>query len=62
MLSNHPQTIDKNNWYYEYRGHIKLIHMVYDDDGNYIQTDQIKIPWKRLSRSEKRRKQNADRG
>lgn len=53
-LSRMPQTIDEENWYYEHRSHILLVHEVRTAD-SYIRTDQIKIPWKMIERSRRRK-------
>ena len=50
-----PINIDKDNWYYEGKEAVCFVHRVIDTKGNYIRTDQIKIPWKRLLESVKRK-------
>jgi hypothetical protein len=53
--SRMPQDISKTDWYYERPGHIMLVHEVRDPNGEYIRTDQIKIPWRMLEKSHARR-------
>lgn len=50
-LVSSPQDIDKHNWYYEEEAGIEVIHQVIRDDGEYICTDSIVIPWDSLRRS-----------
>ncbi|GAG73227.1 unnamed protein product [marine sediment metagenome] len=50
-----PIHIDDNNWYYEEKGRFCLVHRVVDAKGNYLFTDQIRIPWKKLLESVKRK-------
>ena len=47
-LSRQPQAINERNWYYEEYSGIMIVHEVVDKNGNYVQTDQFKIPWKKL--------------
>ena len=54
-LSNNPQQIDKSSWYYENYSNIEIIHEVRTLSGALIQTDNIKIPWRKLLSSLKRR-------
>jgi hypothetical protein len=54
-ISLGPQHIDGHNWYYEYQGHILLIHEVLDKHGAVERTEEIKIPWRKLLRSLARR-------
>jgi hypothetical protein len=49
-----PQNIDENNWYYEGKNGIELIHQVLADAGDYVQTDSIFIPWEKLTHSVRR--------
>lgn len=49
-----PQSLDKDNWYYEYPSHLLLVHEVRTDLGTYIQTDQIEIPWDKIESSMRR--------
>jgi hypothetical protein len=49
--SRAPQQLGKHDWYYEYPACIILVHETRDDQGRYIQTDQIKIPWRKLEAS-----------
>jgi hypothetical protein len=63
-LSNNPQEIDKYNWYYEGDKGIELIHEVRKQSrdfvtgkvtlGDYIRTDHIIIPWRKLKATMKR--------
>ena len=50
-----PVTIDHNNWYYEERTHLLLVHEVRDKAGAYTRADTIKIPWRMIEASCKRR-------
>jgi|HubBroStandDraft_4_1064222.scaffolds.fasta_scaffold825446_1 hypothetical protein len=45
--SNNPNTIDKNNWYYENKNHLTLVS--YDDHGDYPRI--IDIPLRMLRAS-----------
>lgn len=51
-----PHDISKNDWFYEERHGLLLVHQVHDKAGNYICTEQVKIPWRKLEASLKRRK------
>lgn len=54
-LSCEPQSLGKHDWYYEEKNHLTLIHEVRDlKTGEYIRTDQIKIPWAKMFRSIRR--------
>lgn len=54
-LSNEPQPIGPNDWYYEHGiKAIELVHWVVID-GQRVQPDHIKIPWKLLEKSLERR-------
>ncbi len=44
MILN-SQKIDKRNWCY-IEDNLLLVHQVYSAENEYIQTEQIKIPWK----------------
>ena len=52
-LSNYPQNVTDEMWYYEER---KGINVVYEirHRGKYVRTDQILIPWGKVERSIKR--------
>jgi hypothetical protein len=55
-LSNEPQkTRSKIAWYYEERYGIEVIVGCRDKDGGYIKTEHVKIPWRNLRASLKRR-------
>lgn len=54
MLSRDPQEINQRNWYYEELKGIDIIHEVYSGN-TYLETTHIKIPWKMLRASLKRR-------
>jgi hypothetical protein len=54
-LSRMPQDISRTDWYYEYKSHLLLVHEVKNDDGSHLRTDQIKIPWRMIEVSRKRR-------
>ena len=58
-LSNKPQTIDGNNWYYEEARNIELIHRVYDGNGAFLFTDHIKIPWRKVFASVRRYREDS---
>jgi len=49
-----PMNVDAFNWYYEEEKGISFVHEVYRE-GEYLQTDTIFIPWKRLLESVKRK-------
>lgn len=53
-LRNCPININKDNWYYEEEKAVCFVHQVYIG-GEYIQTDQINISWKKLLESVKRK-------
>ncbi len=46
-----PIHIDKYSWYYEELGGIKVVHEARTPVGQFIQTDQFLIPWKKLAMS-----------
>jgi hypothetical protein len=46
-----PILIDGDSWYYEERGGIKVVHEARTPAGQFIQTDQFLIPWKKLTKS-----------
>lgn len=54
-IDRKPQNITERDWYYESRTHLLLVHQVYDKQGNYVQTDQFKLPWRMVERSRLRR-------
>jgi hypothetical protein len=54
-LREKPINLDEHNWYYEDKGGIDVIHEIRDEEGNYYRTDHIKIPWKKLLESVKRK-------
>lgn len=49
-----PQNLSEYDWYYEQRGHLLLVHQVRTKDGAFVQTDQVKIPWRKIAASLKR--------
>ena len=49
--SLHPQKVNNQFWYYEGKRHFIFIYEVRTKLGNYIQTDQIKVPVGKLKRS-----------
>lgn len=53
-LSREPQTITDGCWYYEDRGGIDLVYEIRDGE-EYLRTDHIKIPWRKLRVSLKRK-------
>lgn len=54
-LRNKPMLIDDDNWYYEEKEGICVIHQVKDKHGGYLKTDQFYIPWKKILESVKRK-------
>lgn len=46
-----PQKIGENDWYYEEKGHLLLVHEVRSESGQWMRTDQIKIPWRKIEAS-----------
>lgn len=54
-MSRAPQQINQENWYYEFASHLLLVHEVRSQEGVHIRTDQIKIPWRMIEQSRKRR-------
>lgn len=61
-----PQNLGPNDWYYEESGHLLLVHEVRHvggkDNGKYIRTDQIQIPWRKIEASLKRVRSRPNRG
>ena len=55
MLSRKPQHITEHLWYYEEKRGILIVHEIRDNEGKYIRTDQITIPWRKLRNSLKRK-------
>ncbi len=49
-----PQHVTDSDWFYENKGHMLFVHEVRDKAGLYVQTDQIKIPWRKIEASLKR--------
>lgn len=49
-----PQTVDKNTWYYEYPTHILIVREARTKSGEFIQSEQFKLPWRLLEQSRKR--------
>lgn len=54
MLSDKPQKIDAKTWYYEELHGLIIIHEVYNDK-DFIKTITIKLPWRSIMRSIKRK-------
>jgi hypothetical protein len=54
MLIGRPVSIAKNDWYYEVKEGIEVIHEVLVDNC-YLKTDHIIIPWSKLEKSLERR-------
>jgi hypothetical protein len=50
-----PQNVDRSTWYYEFPGSVLVVHEVRDKDGNFVQCEQFRIPWRLLEQSRKRR-------
>lgn len=49
-----PHVVTKKDWFYEERTGLLFVHEVYDGTGAYLQTDQVKIPWRKIEASLKR--------
>jgi hypothetical protein len=49
-----PQHVSATNWYYEEGAGMLVVHEVRDAAGLYLQTDQFKIPWRKIEASLKR--------
>lgn len=54
MVSREPQTVNDQNWYYEYPTYMLLVHEVRYPDGKHFRTDSIKIHWRKIAESLKR--------
>lgn len=52
--SLNPQNLGEYDWYYENPKSLVLVHETRDKQGNYIQTDQIKIRYSKLLKSMRR--------
>jgi hypothetical protein len=52
--SREPQNVDKRTWYYEYPGSVLVVREVRSTLGNYLTTEQFRIPWRMLEASRKR--------
>ena len=52
--SREAQDVDKHTWYYEAKTHILVVRQVHNLGGELVQTDQIKIPWRKLMASARR--------
>lgn len=46
--SLNPQSINDDNWYYENKGSIDIIHQVRDNKNKLIRTDEVRIPFSKL--------------
>lgn len=53
-LSLDPQHINENNWYYETKKGIEIIHQMRNIHGNMICNEIFTIPWKKIENSLKR--------
>lgn len=49
-----PQQVTEHDWYYEEKSHLLFVHRARDKNGDWIQTDQVKIPWRKIEASLKR--------
>lgn len=49
-LTNEPQDINKQTWYYEEKKGIGVVHEVWIG-GAFIRTEQFTIPWKMIRTS-----------
>ena len=47
----HPQHIDERNWYYLVGKEVLFVHEVLDEAGNYLQTDQFRVPLSLIKKS-----------
>ncbi len=47
-MNLHPQHLGESDWFYAMKTHLLLVHEV-RSNGAYIRTDQIKIPWRKIS-------------
>lgn len=54
-LRDKPIEIDDDNWYYEEKKGICIVHQVRDRTKIHKQTDQFYIPWPKLLNSVKRK-------
>ena len=54
-LREESMRIDRHNWYYEEQRGCCFVHEVKDKNGNYVQTDQFFVPWKKLLESVNRK-------
>lgn len=43
-----PRQLGDHDWFYECPTHMLLIHEIYEGDC-YVRTDQIKIPWRKIT-------------
>lgn len=50
-MARSPQDLTDDDWYYEYPTYLLLVHRVRRGDGTYVQTDSIKIHWRRIKES-----------
>lgn len=53
-LSLEPQSLGLNDWYYEEKRGITVVHEVIIET-TYLRTDQIFIPWRKIEASLKRK-------
>ncbi len=51
--SDSPQQVTERLWYYEEKGGLNIIYEI-QVDGEYIRTDQITIPWRKILASVRR--------
>jgi hypothetical protein len=54
LMLREPQKIDAHNWYYEYPSYLLLVHEVRRADGTYVETDFVKLYWRKIGASMKR--------
>ena len=50
-ISNEPQKIRPDTWYYESEKSIDVYHELRDENGRYVQTINFRLPWRRLKQS-----------
>ena len=57
-----PQKINPSTWYYEMPTHLLMVHEVKDKaSGEYLCTEQFKVPWRLIDASRKRRSKRKSR-
>jgi len=54
-LSNNPQPIDNQTWFYDDKKGLLIVHEFRDVHHNYQGCDQFIIPWRKIEAARKRR-------